>query len=111
MALGLAAVLVRAQDGTIRYWSPGAERLFGYTAQEAVGRRTHELLRTRFADGGRRAAEARLQETGHWHGELRHRRRNGSIVTVAATWELRPAGEGQPGTARWSWRRAPRRPR
>lgn len=94
MALGLAAVLVRAQDGTIRYWSPGAERLFGYSAREAVGRRAHELLRTRFADGGRRAAEEEVRSTGRWHGELRHRRRDGSLVSVASSWDLRQVAPG-----------------
>ncbi len=95
MAVGLAAVLVRGQDGTIHYWSPGAERLFGYPAREAVGRRAHELLRTRFAEGGRRAAETALRETGRWHGELRHRRRDGNLVTVASSWELRPSEAGR----------------
>ncbi len=94
MALGLAAVLIRGQDGTIRYWSPGAERLFGYPAREALGRRVHELLRTRFADGGRRVAEDAVRGTGRWHGELRQRRKDGSLVAVASSWELRPAAPG-----------------
>jgi PAS domain S-box-containing protein len=94
LALGLAAVLIRTGDGTIRYWSPGAERLFGHPERGAVGRRAHELLRTRFAEGGRRAAEAELRRTGRWHGELRHRRQDGTVVTVASTWSLtQAAGE------------------
>ena len=96
LGLDVAAVVVRSPEGVIRHWSAGAERLFGYGAAEAVGRVAHELLRTRFAEGGRRAASAELMQTGHWHGELRHRRRDGSVVTVAATWALRsqrPGGE------------------
>lgn len=97
MALDLAAVVIRSPDGTIRYWSKGAERLFGYTAAEAIGRLSHELLRTRFTQGGRRAALAELMQAGSWQGELRHRRRDGSVVTVAASWELRPeAGRAEP---------------
>ena len=90
--LDVAAVLVRTRDGVIRYWSEGAARLFGYSAAEALGRMTHELLGTRFAEGGRRAASAELMRTGRWQGELRHRCRDGRVVTVAATWELRSDG-------------------
>src|SRR5437763_2928826 len=31
------AIIVRALDNTIRYWAPGAERIYGSTAAEAVG--------------------------------------------------------------------------
>lgn len=92
MALEAAAVFVRTPEGVIRYWSPGAERLFGYTAAEAVGRVAHELLRTRFMDGGRRTAMAELMRAGRWQGEVRHRRRNGEQTTVATTWDLRDGG-------------------
>ncbi|MBB5695743.1 sensor histidine kinase [Muricoccus pecuniae] len=92
MALDLAAVLIRTPEGVIRYWSPGAERLFGYSAAEAVGRVSHELLGTRFMDGGRRSAMAELMRAGHWHGELRHRRPDGVQTTVATSWDLRSDG-------------------
>ena len=92
LALDLACVFVRTPEGVIRYWSPGAERLFGYTSQEAVGRLAHELLRTRFMEGGRRTAMAELLQAGHWQGELRHRRRDGSQTTVATAWDLRTEG-------------------
>ena len=42
-----AAVILVEQyggEGVVRYWSAGAERLYGYTAEEAVGR---ELDRSR----------------------------------------------------------------
>jgi PAS domain S-box-containing protein len=88
-ALDMATVLVRSPEGVIRHWSAGCERLFGFTAEEAVGRQAHELLRTRFPDGGRREAQATLLREGEWHGELRHRRRDGRAITVAAHWALR----------------------
>ncbi len=92
LALDLACVFVRTPDGVIRYWSPGAERLFGYTSEEAVGRLAHELLRTRFMEGGRRTAMAELLQAGQWQGELRHRRRDGTQTTVATAWDLRTEG-------------------
>ncbi len=89
-AFDTIAVLVRTPDGTIRHWSAGCERLFGFTAAEALGRPAHELLCTRFPDGGRRAAQDALVQDGEWQGELRHRRRDGAPVIVAAHWVLRP---------------------
>jgi PAS domain S-box-containing protein len=31
------AILLAGRDGVIRFWNPGAERIFGFSAQEAVG--------------------------------------------------------------------------
>ncbi|SFL38841.1 PAS domain S-box protein [Methylorubrum salsuginis] len=38
------AILGKAQDGTITDWNPAAERLFGYPAAEAVGRKVVDLI-------------------------------------------------------------------
>ena len=91
-AFEVSAVILRDADGTIRHWSTGCERLFGFTAAEAIGQRAHELLGTRFPDGGRRAVQDSLAAAGEWQGELRHRRRGGSPVVVAAHWILRHGG-------------------
>jgi PAS domain S-box-containing protein len=93
-AFEVSAVILRDADGTIRHWSAGCERLFGFSAAEAIGQRAHELLGTRFPDGGRRAAQDLLLAQGEWQGELRHRRPGGEAVVVAAHWILRQdAGE------------------
>ena len=92
-AFEVSAVILRDADGTIRHWSTGCERLFGFTAAEAVGQRAHELLGTRFPDGGRRAVQDSLMASGEWHGELRHRRRGGAPVVVAAHWIHRHGGD------------------
>ncbi|WP_158295486.1 sensor histidine kinase [Crenalkalicoccus roseus] len=88
-AFDLSAVILRSPDGVIRHWSAGCERLFGFTAAEALGRLCHELLSTRFPDGGRRTVQEELLRRGEWRGELRHRRRNGGPVVVASHWILR----------------------
>ena len=94
-AFEVSAVILRDTDGTISHWSTGCERLFGFTAAEAIGQRAHELLGTRFPDGGRRAVQDILASAGEWQGELRHRRRGGSPVVVAAHWIQRH--DGTPG--------------
>ena len=96
-AFDMGAAILRTPDGTILHWSAGCERLFGVPPGEALGRTSHELLGTRFPDGGRRSVVEELLRTGEWQGELRHRRRNGQPIVVASHWILRrdPA-DGQP---------------
>jgi PAS domain S-box-containing protein len=68
-------------DGPIEFWNAGAERLYGYGAHEAIGRTSHELLRTTFpADF--LAVRSRLHDIGHWSGELRHVCKDGREVVV-----------------------------
>ena len=57
--LDLATVMVRDFDGTILFWSEGCVRLFGWTAAEAIGRTTHDLLRTISPEPGKEI-EAKL---------------------------------------------------
>src|SRR5271169_5429994 len=40
------AIFVREMNGTIKYWNRGAEELYGWSAEQAVGRVTQELLKT-----------------------------------------------------------------
>ncbi len=69
--------------GGISYWSKGAERLYGYTAEEAVGRRSHELLRTR-SPVPLPEIESQLASEGSWYGELTHTTRDGRTVVVGS---------------------------
>ena len=92
--LDLAAVMVRDLDGTIRFWSRGCERLYGWTAEEAVGRRAPELLQTE-PPLPRDEIEAALLRDGEWRGDLRQMRRDGTSLVVAAHRALRRDGAGQ----------------
>ena len=42
------AILVREMDGTIRFWNKGAESIYGWSKEEAVGKLIHKLLQTEF---------------------------------------------------------------
>jgi PAS domain S-box-containing protein len=65
----------------IVYWSRGAERLYGYTATEAEGRRTHELLQTR-APVPIKDIDAQILRGASWYGELTHTTRDGRDIMV-----------------------------
>jgi PAS domain S-box-containing protein len=93
-ALDRTQSLVRGKDGIIRHWSLGAETMYGWSKEEAVGRRSHELLGTEFP---RPLAEIEdeLWRNGSWSGELKHRRRDGGELWVASHWILgRNSGDG-----------------
>ena len=82
------AIFVRDNENRIIYWNRGAERLYGWTREEVEGHVTHELFKTQFPVP-LNVIEAQLSETGYWHGELVHTRRDGARVTVASHWALR----------------------
>jgi PAS domain S-box-containing protein len=93
--LDLGAFMACDLDGTIRFWSAGSERLYGWSAAEAVGRDAHELLRTTFPVP-RGEIEAALERDGAWSGDLRQRTRDGTEIVVAARKALRRGPDGQP---------------
>lgn len=87
------AIFVCDPGHLVRYWNRGAERLYGWSAAEAVGRRLETLVGL----GGTEAAalEAAIGR-GDWSGELRHRDKNGAEVTVASRWSLMRDDSGRP---------------
>ena len=47
-ALDHIQAMVRDPDGTINYWGPGLERLYGFSTADVVGRVSHKILKTEF---------------------------------------------------------------
>ena len=93
--LDLAQAIVRRLDGTILIWTKGAERLFGWTEAEAVGKSLHELLGTEFL-GAQKAVESVLLKTGEWAGELKACKKDGSHIWLATHKVLHRDGSGRP---------------
>ena len=92
--LDLAPVMVRDLDGTVRSWGTSLCELYGYPGTEAIGHRSHELLRTVFPKP-LGEIEAELLRNGRWRGELRHRHKDGSEIIVASFWTLRRDRSGE----------------
>src|SRR5208337_2647516 len=92
------AIFIRDRDGTIRSWNRGAEQMYGWSGEEALGRISHDLLGTRFpvslAD-----LEDRLARDGSWEGELIHSRRDGAQIVVASRHVLDREVRGEPTVA------------
>jgi PAS domain S-box-containing protein len=87
LRLSYEPMLAWRLDGPIEFWNAGAERLYGFAADEAIGRNSHALLQTQFpvAFGELRA---RLGDEGHWSGELRHVCKDGQEVIVDSRMQL-----------------------
>ena len=87
IVLSRDAIMVRNANGTIRYWSEGARKLYGWEPQDVLGATSHRLLKTVFPVP-LEVIEQELRTKGHWEGQLIHERRDGSKVTVASHWDL-----------------------
>jgi len=87
-------VFVRDAKDVITYWNRGAVDRYGWTPDEAVGRVSHELLRTVFP-APFEDIMVELTRTGRWEGELVHTRHDGTTVVVASRWSLQKADEGR----------------
>ena len=93
--LDLAPVMVRDMDSRIVLWSRGAEKIYGFTKAEALGRNSHELLLTEYPIP-LWMIDRLLRTAGVWEGELRHRTRDGGSVYVASQWVLYRDAHGAP---------------
>jgi PAS domain S-box-containing protein len=89
------AIFVRNLRDEIVFWNRAAERLYGWRKEEIRGRTTHELLETVFPKP-LAEIEAEIAKTGSWEGELIHRRRDGSTVSVISRWAVRMDAGGKP---------------
>lgn len=93
--LDLAPVLGRDLQDRILYWGHGAQSLYGFTAEEALGQVSRKLLNTVFPTAIEELKASLLAE-GRWNGELTHKRKDGSRIVVASEWVLQRAPDGQP---------------
>jgi PAS domain S-box-containing protein len=89
------AIFVRGLDQVISFWNRGAEIAYGWTREEAIGRVSHELLKTVYPDKQDRLMDIVLN-TGRWEGELNRIRKDGSAVVVATRWSLEKSPKGEP---------------
>ncbi len=88
------AILLRDLEHRITYWNKGAERVYGWSAEEAIGRRVSEMG---FEDPSAFfEAQRRLLQEGAWTGELASVRKDGSHVLVESRWTLVRDSAGAP---------------
>jgi PAS domain S-box-containing protein len=89
------AIFVIDMGGMIKYWNRGAEERYGWTAEQAVGKVVHDLLKTVFP-APVEEVKAEAARTGRWEGEILHTKKDGAQVAVASRWALQRDARGAP---------------
>lgn len=83
----------------VTYWNSGAQRIYGWTAQETIGRNALDLLPTRMTSAQLDALREALDRGEAWTGEVEVRRKDGAFVPVRVTdTPVRDAGGRRIGT-------------
>jgi PAS domain S-box-containing protein len=89
------AILVCDLNYQILYWNKGAERIYGWTAEEVLGKNICDVVRC----GDRSElteADAALQDTGEWKTDGRHQMKSGALVMIESRWTLVQNDQGHP---------------
>jgi PAS domain S-box-containing protein len=89
------AIFVRDLDRRVTYWNRGAEGMYGWAREQALGRTTQQLLRTEFPKP-LRDIEEEVFRAGRWEGELIQTRQDGTALVVASRWALQRDARGEP---------------
>ncbi len=88
-------IFVRDMTNVITYWNRGAQELYGWTPEQAIGKRSPELLHT-VSPAPIEQIREELLRSGRWDGELERSKADGTQVVVASRWSLRRDEQGQP---------------
>lgn len=81
-------------DDRITFWNSGAERVYGWSASEAIGRPMGELIFGQSSN--REALIEHLVSTGEFHGEIKHRTKDGREAIVDSRVTLIRNDDGTP---------------
>ncbi|MFN6454956.1 MAG: PAS domain S-box protein [Nostoc sp. EfeVER01] len=81
------AIMVRNIHHQILFWNKGAERLYGWKAEEVVGKNVLQLLYKEISPQ-LKDAYLRVMNTGEWRGELHQLTREGKVIIVESRWTL-----------------------
>ncbi len=91
------AIGVRSLEHNLIYWNKGAERLYGWMAEEAIGKNPIDFM-FKGKEEPPQLTEAKriVLEKGEWIGELRQITKDGRDVIVESHWTLICDSEGKP---------------
>ena len=89
------AILVVDSADVVSFWNSGAEDLYGFNRQQAIGNVACEFLQTRFPESFEQVVN-QVIDKGHWAGELRQTTSSGKELVVESRWALRQGEDGKP---------------
>ena len=90
------AIIIRGLDHTVRYWNRAAADLYGWSAEEAMGKSVRHLLYRSPEQFD--AAMASVIANGEWAGDIEQVARDGTILIADCRWSLVLDDAGNPDT-------------
>ena len=89
------AIMVRDLNHKVLFWNKGAEHIYGWTAEEAIGKNVRDLI---FKQPSEQFEVARktVIEKGEWIGEMHQARRDGAAIVIESRWTLVTDENGVP---------------
>ena len=79
------AIISKDLDGTITTWNKGAERVFGYMAEEIIGKNIKVLIPSEYQDEEKTIIERIRRGQRIEHYETIRQRKHGSLINVSLT--------------------------
>jgi len=92
LELASEAIMVRDLEGGVQYWSTGAENLYGWKKEEAIGRNIHSLLQTA-SPVSMDEIETVLHRNKTWQGNLVQKTKDGIEIVVACRKTMNHEGD------------------
>jgi PAS domain S-box-containing protein len=90
------AIIVRNLDFKIEFWNDGAEHMYGWSAVEAIGRRTIELFQVDVSLPENRNVLGILLRKGAWQGEVHRLTQSGKEIIVESRCSVVRDAAGNP---------------
>jgi len=87
------AIIMRDLDDRISFWNKGAERVYGWTSEETLGKKAEEIFTAKSEEFEVRAA---VLQSGEWFGELKQITKTEKKITVSSRWTLISKPDGSP---------------
>lgn len=80
------AVIATDTEFHIQSWNKAAERIYGWTAGEVIGKTVRDVLHTQLPKGvSREIAKQELADSHEWHNEVRQKHKNGNWLDISAS--------------------------
>lgn len=89
------AILVRDIEDRILFWNQGAERIYGWSLQEVVGKDIRAIIYKANPSQYDKAKELVL-ESGVWEGEMHHTTKAGREIIAQSRWTIVRDDKGNP---------------
>ena len=90
------AIIATDKEGRIQVWNKAAETLYGWKAEEALGKIFHDMIKPEYRYQSRDEVLEKMDQEGAWSGELIHHLRNGRQIPVQSTITMLKDAAGNP---------------